>query len=216
MPKRTTKKKTTAKKAVKKVAKKAVKKTAKKAVKKVAKKAVKKAAKKTTKKVAPKKVKKTANKAVKKTAKKAARRRTGLKGISRIDQEEKHNHGWFVRVTRKGKTYSSFFTDKKHGGKGKALAAAKIGLVKLREKYPPMSRKEFARVQRRKTKSGIVGVTRLTKKVKGKDYDFWQATWSPRTGVIEKKVYSITKYGEDKAKKLAVKARKEGIKNMVD
>lgn len=191
MPKRKTKKKATSKKTV-------------------AKKTVKKAAKKTVAK------KKPVKKAVKKTAKKAARRRTGLKGISRIDQEEKHNHGWFVRVTRKGKTYSSFFTDKKHGGKNKALAAAKIGLEKLREKYPPMSRKEFARVQRRKTKSGIVGVTRLTKKVKGKDYEFWQATWSPRTGVIEKKVFSITKYGEDKAKRLAVKARKEGIKNMVD
>ena len=203
MPKRTTNKKTTGKK-----------KAAKKAVKKVAKKTVKKAAKKVVKKAAPKK--KVAKKATKKAAKKSTRRRTGLKGISRIDQEEKHNHGWFVRVTRKGKTYSAFFTDKKHGGKGKALAAAKVGLEKLRAKYPPMSRKEFARVQRRKTKSGIVGVTRLTKKVKGKNYEFWQATWSPRTGVIEKKVYSITKYGEDKAKRLAVKARKEGIKNMVD
>lgn len=222
MPKRTTKrkavsKKKATKKVVRKPAKKTVKKAAKKGTKKVAKKVVKKATKKAPKKVAKKVVKKkTAKKVVKKAAKKTARRRTGMKGISRIDQEEKHNHGWFVRVTRKGKTYSSFFTDKKHGGKGKALAAARIGLEKLREKYPPMSRKEFARVQRRKTKSGIVGVTRLTKKVKGKDYDFWQATWSPRTGVIEKKVYSITKYGEDKAKKLAVKARKQGIKNMVD
>ncbi|MEM6885359.1 MAG: AP2 domain-containing protein [Verrucomicrobiota bacterium] len=208
MPKRTTNKKKAGKK-------KAVKKTVKKVAKKTTKKAAKKVAKKVTKKAVPKK--KVAKKATKKAAKKAGRRRrTGLKGISRIDQEEKHNHGWFVRVTRKGKTYSAFFTDKKHGGKGKALAAAKVGLEKLRAKYPPMSRKEFARVQRRKTKSGIVGVTRLTKKVKGKDYDFWQATWSPRTGVIEKKVYSITKYGEDKAKKLAVKARKEGIKNMVD
>ncbi|MEM1157653.1 MAG: AP2 domain-containing protein [Verrucomicrobiota bacterium] len=196
MPIRKTNKKKTGKK---KTAKKVVKKVAKKPVKKVAKKAASK------------------KKVTKKATKKAGRRRrTGLKGISRIDQEEKHNHGWFVRVTRKGKTYSAFFTDKKHGGKGKALAAAKVGLEKLRAKYPPMSRKEFARVQRRKTKSGIVGVTRLTKKVKGKNYDFWQATWSPRTGVIEKKVYSITKYGEDKAKRLAVKARKEGIKNMAD
>ncbi|MEM6602300.1 MAG: hypothetical protein AAF649_13050, partial [Verrucomicrobiota bacterium] len=163
MPIRKTNKKKTGKK---KTAKKVVKKVAKKPVKKVAKKAASK------------------KKVTKKATKKAGRRRrTGLKGISRIDQEEKHNHGWFVRVTRKGKTYSAFFTDKKHGGKGKALAAAKVGLEKLRAKYPPMSRKEFARVQRRKTKSGIVGVTRLTKKVKGKNYDFWQATWSPRTGV---------------------------------
>jgi hypothetical protein len=38
-------------------------------------------------------------------------------GISRIDQPEKHNHGWFVRVRLKGKTTSKFFADKLHRGK---------------------------------------------------------------------------------------------------
>lgn len=183
--------------------------------------------KKKTKKAATKKATKTskANKATKtsKTTKatKASRRTrplrpANMKGISRIDQEEKHNHGWFVRVTRKGKTYSSFFTDKKHGGKTKALKAAREGLKKLRAKYPPMSRKEFAKVQRRRTRSGIVGVTRLTKNVKGKNYHFWQATWSPEPGMIEKKVFSISKYGAEKAKKMAVAARQKGVRNMTD
>jgi hypothetical protein len=162
--------------------------------------------------------KKTKKSATKKSVKrtKRPRRPANMKGISRIDQDEKHNHGWFVRVTRKGKTYSSFFTDKKHGGKTKALKAAREGLKKLRAKYPPMSRKEFAKVQRRKTKSGIVGVTRLTKNVKGKNYHFWQATWSPTPGVIEKKVFSISKYGAEKAKKMAIAARKKGVREMVD
>lgn len=161
------------------------------------------------------KTKKSVTKKISKVSKRT-RRPANMKGISRIDQEEKHNHGWFVRVTRKGKTYSAFFTDKKHGGKTKALAAAREGLKKLRAKYPPMSRKEFAKVQRRRTKSGIVGVTRLTKNVKGKNYHFWQATWSPKPGVIEKKVFSISKYGAEKAKKLAIAARKKGVREMMD
>jgi hypothetical protein len=143
-------------------------------------------------------------------------RKSRYKGISRIDQPDKHNHGWFIRVTRNGKTHSMFCADKKHGGKSKALAEAKKCYKKLREKYPPMSRKDFAQIQRRRNKSGIVGVTRLTKVVRGKEYHFWQATWSPARGNIQKRAYSISKYGEDKAKQMAVQTRKKGLKSMVD
>jgi hypothetical protein len=38
-------------------------------------------------------------------------------GICRIDQPDKHNHGFFVRLQRNGKIHSALFTDKKHGGK---------------------------------------------------------------------------------------------------
>jgi hypothetical protein len=46
-------------------------------------------------------------------------------GISRIDQVEKKNHGWYVRVTLKGVTSQKFFSDKVHGNKNKSLTAAK-------------------------------------------------------------------------------------------
>ncbi len=42
-------------------------------------------------------------------------------GISRIDQPEKHNHGYYVRVYR---CASKFFADKVHGGKRRAFEAA--------------------------------------------------------------------------------------------
>jgi hypothetical protein len=57
--------------------------------------------------------------------KKIKKRPPSMKGVSRIDQEEKNNHGWFVRLMRDGERYSAFFADKKNGGKGKALALAK-------------------------------------------------------------------------------------------
>jgi len=37
-------------------------------------------------------------------------------GICRIDQPEKYNHGFFVRLQRNGKIYSAFFSNKNHGG----------------------------------------------------------------------------------------------------
>jgi hypothetical protein len=45
-------------------------------------------------------------------------------GVSRIDQPEKKNHGWYVRITLKGETQQKFFADKTHSGKTKALKAA--------------------------------------------------------------------------------------------
>jgi hypothetical protein len=48
------------------------------------------------------------------------------KGISRIDQPEKHNHGWLVQVTFEGKTHRKWFSDNKHGGKKKAFAQALV------------------------------------------------------------------------------------------
>lgn len=56
-------------------------------------------------------------------------------GISRIDQPEKHNHGYFVRLYRWGKSHSAFFSDKKHGGKANALAAAQKHHLKLLAKF---------------------------------------------------------------------------------
>src|SRR5437870_13196371 len=60
----------------------------------------------------------------------ASVKRKPTPGISRIDQPERHNRGFFVRVQRRGKIHSSFFTDKKHGGRAKALAAGKMGFAR--------------------------------------------------------------------------------------
>lgn len=48
-----------------------------------------------------------------------------MKGISRIDQDERRTHGWYVRVRlRSGRYASKLFSDKSHGSKKKALDAA--------------------------------------------------------------------------------------------
>lgn len=57
-------------------------------------------------------------------------------GISRIDQPEKKNHGWYVRVTYKGRTEQKFFADKAHNGKAKALVSAREHRDKLVDLLP--------------------------------------------------------------------------------
>lgn len=61
-----------------------------------------------------------------------------MKGISRIDQPEKRTYGFFVRLTRKGKTRSAFFPDKTHGGREKALAAAQQHYARLLASHGPV------------------------------------------------------------------------------
>jgi hypothetical protein len=64
--------------------------------------------------------------------------RNPLKGISRIDQPEKRTHGFFVRLARRGKIHTAFFTDVKYGGKKAALAAAQAHYQKLLAIHGPV------------------------------------------------------------------------------
>lgn len=66
-------------------------------------------------------------------------------GVSRIDQPEKKNHGWYVRVTFKGKTEQKFFADKSNGGKTKALKAAQAHRDHLVTLLPPHRQEAAAR-----------------------------------------------------------------------
>lgn len=58
-------------------------------------------------------------------------------GISRIDQVEKKNHGWYVRITVKGVVTQKFFSDKTNGGKAKALKLAQVHRNELVAALPP-------------------------------------------------------------------------------
>jgi len=138
-------------------------------------------------------------------------------GVCRIDQPAKHNHGFFVRLARRGKIHSAFFTDKKHGGREPALAAAQAHYAKLRQKYgpsPKLSRRWWAEIRRRKGSSHVVGVQQAVNRRGKKPTVYWKATWSPEPHVVRRKWFSVKKYGARQAKKLAIKARRAGVRSM--
>ncbi len=133
-------------------------------------------------------------------------------GITRIDQPEKKNHGFYVRITHKGKCHQKYFPDKSSGGKTKALKAAKEHRDALLKKMPKYKQEAAARKPRRIKKSGVIGVTHVvSRSAKGKNYEYWQAAW-----IVKKKrktaKFSISRYGDKKALDMAKKALKEGAK----
>jgi len=128
-------------------------------------------------------------------------------GISRIDQPDKKNHGYYVRITHRSKTTQKFFPDKSSGGKAKALKAAKDFRDKAFAKLPK-GRREAAANRRKKIKqSGVTGVTHVvSKSVAGRTYEYWQAAWSER-GKRKTAKFSVARYGDNKALDLAKKAK---------
>jgi len=84
----------------------------------------------------------------------------------------------------------------------------------IRRSLPVITRSVFAQIERRKSRSGIVGVQRITDTVKQHPYDFWVAVWTDRRGQRRCRKFSVIKYGEDEAKKLAIMARREGLQAM--
>ena len=138
-------------------------------------------------------------------------------GICRIDQPAKHNHGFFVRVSRKGKIHSAFFTDKKHGSREQAFVAAQEHYEKLRAKLGPpkqMSRRWWAELRRRKGSSNVVGVQKILDKRSKKPHVVWKATWSPKPYVVARRQFSARKFGARKARRLAIRARRADLRDM--
>ena len=134
-------------------------------------------------------------------------------GITRIDQPEKKNHGYYVRITHRGKTHQKYFPDKSSGGKAKALKLAKQHRDELLARMPRYKQEAAARKKRKVLKSGVTGVTHVISRApQGKTYEYWQAAWVDRDGRRRTAKYSISRYGSDKALDLAKKARRKAVR----
>lgn len=62
--------------------------------------------------------------------------------------------------------------------------------------------------------SGIVGVKRQVQTNKHGTYISWVATYKDENGKSVTKTFSVSKYGEEEAKQLAIEARAEGLKKL--
>ncbi|MFT5467140.1 MAG: hypothetical protein ACI8UO_002243 [Verrucomicrobiales bacterium] len=136
-------------------------------------------------------------------------------GITRIDQPEKKNHGFYVRITHRGKTHQKYFPDKSSGGKNKALKMAKEFRDDLLKKMPKYKQEAAARKKRKALRSGVTGVTHVVSKVgEDKEYQYWQAAWADEAGKRRTAKFSISRYGKEKALDMAVKARAKAVREV--
>lgn len=128
---------------------------------------------------------------------------TRYKNITRIDHAPKRTHGYFVRVQWKGERRVKFFSDRRHGDRLGALAAALEWREQV-EKELGKPRSERQVVGKTRNTSGIIGVRR----VMDRGVPAYEASWIEGHKVRRTK-FSVRKYGERQAKALAVKLRRQ-------
>jgi hypothetical protein len=139
-----------------------------------------------------------------------------MKGISRIDSGS--THGWFVRAYKNGKTYSKLFSDGKWKGSAEALVASRqyrgVLLDRL-AKIPVKLRGRRIVFRDSRNTTGMLGVSRSTKRTpSGVINESYAVTWRPEPGVQKCTSFSINKYGQDKAFKLAVAFRLKKLREI--
>ena len=138
------------------------------------------------------------------------------KGVIRIDSDS--THGWQVRVYRHGKTYSRLFSDRKYGDREQAFQAAVAYRKELETEVAQLpevpSRRRLIRRNRNNT-SGVVGVSRTYKQDRrGIRHEVYAVSWNPEPGVARGTSFSIKRYGEDTAFRMACKLRWEKMKEI--
>jgi len=143
------------------------------------------------------------------------RKKKKVNGISRIDSGS--THGWFVRAYRNCRTHSKFFSDRKYGGKNKALALAKICRDELVERLGPRSSRRVFKKANKNNKTGVIGVSKGKRTMpNGTARLYFVVSWSPQPNVSKYKSFSIDSLGEKRAFDTAVKFRKSMERQILD
>jgi len=132
--------------------------------------------------------------------------------IARIDLAGASTHGWQVRLQRRGVKYAKYFGDRVHGSPAVALGAARAWRDELLQEINANEQKRIC-TRSARNRSGVVGVSKVTVVSNGASYLFWQATWSPAPGKRRCIKFSIRRYGDREAFRMAVEAREDAIQN---
>jgi len=140
-------------------------------------------------------------------------------GITRVDNDVSRTHGWLVTIQRRSEIFRRQFSDGVHGGKLRALAAAKAFRDEVVAQNPPLTRREHAEIRKKNNKSGVVGVCRYCAsetrdRPPAERRWFWVASWVPPGERAKRVKFSVNKYGEEGAFKMAVKARRAALRQM--
>ena len=140
-------------------------------------------------------------------------------GISRVDNDSSRTHGWLVTIQRRGVIYRRHFSDGTYGGKQRSFVVAKEFRDKIIEKHPPLSMREYSNIVKSNNRSGVVGVCRYcsseTRKLSpSKQRWFWVASWPLPSGKRKRVKFSVKKYGEDVAFRMALKARRDAMRKI--
>jgi hypothetical protein len=149
--------------------------------------------------------------ATKKTKAKRVRNKQSVKNIKRIDSTK--THGWQVHVRRGGVLKTKLFSDRLHGGKRKALDAAKAHRDELIESMAKLAKPLWKIKRTPRTNTGKLGVslTEYTNK-SGKRRKVITVTARSEIGKAVNRKFSVDKLGYDAAVKKAVAWRNKVLR----
>jgi hypothetical protein len=136
-----------------------------------------------------------------------------MRNIQRID---KGHHTWRVVMRRQHQHLRQHFTDSVYGGKEQALAAAVAFRDQMEAALSGVDYVIWQREWMRKhNKSGTVGVYRnINTKKRGErivQQAQWMAYWQNTNGKRSVRSFNVSKYGEEGARQLAIRARQDGM-----
>jgi hypothetical protein len=135
--------------------------------------------------------------------------------IVRVGRSVEASRCWKVNLKRRGKYMFKVFRDDAHGGKVKALKAAKAWRDSLMRAHSGADYTIWRRNRTHKgNRSGVVGVGRYIARDNGGKRPFWLAFWHTADGVRQSSKFSVLKYGEKHAKQLACEARRNGMEEL--
>lgn len=130
-----------------------------------------------------------------------------LKNIGRL---EKAGYGWRVHIKRRGREYTKYFPDGWDGpfeSLRQAIAWRDEAWLRL---GPPT---HAASKPTTRSSSGVLGVTReVQNTASDRVVENYRASWCDSTGRVRRRTFSVDKYGEEEAKRLALEARHAGLK----
>lgn len=140
---------------------------------------------------------------------------SGYKSISRTHNPGKKMFGWQVRVAFKGQLYTKFFNENFYGGPEQALKEAlkyrdelekQLGKPRSEDFVPgdnPRSRIDNPIVRRSRRTTGTYVAYTNTPRYS----DVFEVVWSTGAGKRQTRTYSINKYGEKEAYRLACETK---------
>lgn len=144
-------------------------------------------------------------------------KKTNVPHMFRVNYPQHGQVGYVVRLQRLDKRFYEIFNFSQFENQEVCRKAAAKRAKELAAKYPILSRRE--RAERRLKKAGtkhVPGVRRIVKRHGDKEYPFWEALWWPKPNTLVKRSFSIFKYGAKEARRLAIEARRAGVKTMKD
>lgn len=121
-------------------------------------------------------------------------------GVSRYDYSDQH--GWWVRIRRDNTPFQKFFYDSHYSTIGESLRAAIQYRHEIISSFP-LERKRQG-IPRSLPLEPENRIARRVTKGKNQPYIFWQAVWYDENHKKQLKRFSVNKYGEEEARKLAL------------